>query len=226
MDRYNIFQQLHKALQGLLFDTAILLQQTDFGRASEAAIALDKLNTLLHLFTQHAALKEKHLLPAIQNVEPGVAFALAQQQGPQFVCIQRLQGLITMYDHAISTDDKREAGRSINQAYTGGVINLLRYMHGEEQITSSTLWRYYTDAEILGMEQEIVADISTEDISLYSEWMIRSMNNQEITQWLKTVERTAEGPMFQSVFAFAENELSLPRWQKVQDGLTEGMLIA
>jgi hypothetical protein len=226
MERYNIFQQLHKGLQGLLFDTAILLQQTDFGHTHDAEPALEKLHSLLHLFTQHAALKDNYLLPAMQRAEPATVFALAQQHGPQYVCIQRMQGLMTMYDHAISTDDKREAGKTINQAYTCCMISMLRYMQREEEIMNGTLWRFYTDAEILLMEQDIIALIPAEDISLYSQWMIRSMNNQEITNWLKTVERTAEGPMFQSIFAFAEKELSSRCWQKVQDGLTEGMLIA
>jgi hypothetical protein len=226
MERYHIFQQLHKGLQTLLYDTAILLQQTDFNGTEEAKTALEKLNTFLHLYTQYTHIKEHYLLPAVQRATPATAFALAQQQGPEYVSVQRLQGLITMYDHTVSTEDKREAGISINNAYTGFMIAILRNMNREEEAISSVLRHHYTEAEILSIEQQMMAGIPASEMKAYSQWMIRGMNNLEITGWLKTAERMTDTPVFQSVLAFAEQELSSPRWQKVRDGLTEGMLIA
>ena len=40
MSRFNIFNQIHKALRAMLYDTSLTLQQTYFGDAEEAETAL------------------------------------------------------------------------------------------------------------------------------------------------------------------------------------------
>jgi hypothetical protein len=93
-------------------------------------------------------------------------------------------------------------------------------------VLNNILWNRFNDTEIFTFEQNMLALIPQEELTIYSLWMIRGMNNHEIIDWLKTVEKTAVGPVFQVLFAMAENELSAIRWQKIQDGLMEGALVA
>jgi hypothetical protein len=99
-------------------------------------------------------------------------------------------------------------------------------MAQEEEVLNNILWCRFTDAEIFAMEQNILANIPVEELTIYSQWMIRGLNNHEIINWLKTIEKTAVGPVFQVLFSLAETELSAIRWQKIQEGLTEGAMVA
>jgi hypothetical protein len=130
------------------------------------------------------------------------------------------------YEHTISGSDKIDAGRAIFTAYRDFLVTNLKHMSHEEEVLNTILWCRFTDNEIYAIEQNILANIPPEALTVYSLWMIRGMNNHEIIAWLKTVEKTAVGPVFQVLFAMAENELSIIRWQKIQEGLMEGALVA
>jgi len=170
MQRFNIFNQLHKGLQALLYDTALMIQQTDFTRSQE--------------------------------------------------------GILTVYEQAVSTDEKLDAARAMSHAYRDFMIVTLQHMSKEENILNQLLWRRYTDAEIICIEQELLARIAPEEMALYNQWMLRGLNNREIIAWLRTVKKTAVGTAFQVLLAGAERELSVLRWQKIQEGLSEGALVA
>ena len=59
MKRFNIFNQIHKGLRVLLYDTATVLQQTDFSDAGQTRVALEKVNKVLHMFSQHGKNEEQ-----------------------------------------------------------------------------------------------------------------------------------------------------------------------
>ena len=76
------------------------------------------------------------------------------------------------------------------------------------------------------IEQELLAHIAPEEMALYNQWMLRGLNNREIITWLRAVKKTAVGTAFQVLLAGAERELSVLRWQKIQEVLSEGALVA
>ena len=54
MQRYNIFNQVHKGLRELLYQTASRLQQTDFSTHQEREAILEQVNIVVDLFDKHA----------------------------------------------------------------------------------------------------------------------------------------------------------------------------
>ena len=64
--RYNVFNQIHKGLRGMLYDTAIRLQQTDFSRL-EASTIVDQLEQVLIFFDEHAENEDQFILPHIRK---------------------------------------------------------------------------------------------------------------------------------------------------------------
>lgn len=226
MQRYNIFNQLHKGLQALLYDTAIMIQQTAFCNAVEGKYALEKLHTLLHLFSEHASLEDTNLLPVLRPFDEQAICILEKDHQSDRLATARLKGLMQTYEHTISGIDRLEVGRMIANAYREFLVSGLKHMALEEEVLNNILWNRFTDPEIFVMEQNILSHIPHEELTIYSQWMIRGMNNHEIIAWLKTIEKTAVGPVFQVLFAMAENELSTIRWQKIQEGLAEGAMVA
>jgi hypothetical protein len=226
MQRYNIFNQLHKGLQALMYDTAMMIQQTAFCQAAEGQFALEKLETLLYLFSQHASLEDTHLLPILKPFDEASIRLLEKDHQLYRAAETRLKGLMQTYEHAVSGSEKPEVGKIIVHAYRDLVVCTLKHVALEEEVLNNILWSRFTDAEIFAMEQTILSHIPQEELTIYSLWMIRGMNNHEIIAWLKTIEKTAVGPVFQVLFTMAENELSALRWQKIQEALTEGAMVA
>jgi hemerythrin-like domain-containing protein len=224
--RYNIFNQLHKGLEALLYDTAIMIQQTSFCQPAEGKITLEKINRLLYLFSEHAALEDRYLLPVLRPFDEFSIRTLEKDHQAGRLLLTRLKGLMQTYEQAVSGEEKIQLGKTIGLAFRELLVGALKHMSLEEEILNSILWARFSDREIFAMEQNIISHIPQDDITMYSLWMIRGMNNHEIIAWLKTIEKTAAGPVFQVLFSLAENELSSIRWQKIQEGLTEGAMVA
>ncbi len=52
--RVNIFNQIHKGLRALLYESSLLLQQTDFSDEQEMQIAISRVKMVADLFDDHA----------------------------------------------------------------------------------------------------------------------------------------------------------------------------
>lgn len=226
MERYNIFNQVHKGLRFFLFDTAIQVQQTDFSMADEAVQVLGKIGEALYYFGQHAQYVEAFLFPFIKEYNPTLTGTFKQEYQSNAIQTQQLQGLMNVYYHAVSTEEKVAAGKPIGKAFTNFLVTNLDCMTREESLLNSVLWRYYNDVELLGLEKEIVARLSPKDLRILSKWIMRGMNNTEIIEWLRAIERTSITYIFRAFFASAENELPESRWQKIQEALAEGASIS
>ena len=224
--RYNMFNQIHKALRVLMYDTGVLLSQTDFDIPQEADPVSERLNQLLDIFERHAEHEDRMVLPLLQDYEPGVVDAFAQQHVTDHALIQRLKGFLMALECAISSEAKKELGASLTSAYIEFMIFNLQHMQKEETLLNKMLWRYYSDEELAGVNQKIVSSIPVDEAAVASQWMMKGLSNNEITTWLRTMERNAPEPVFRSLFTTAEKELDPKRFRLILEGLTEGIMTA
>ena len=75
MERYNSFNIIHKGLRAALYQTALLLQQTDFADQEQAEEAVNKVKEIIMLFEGHAHKEDNYVLPLINEYEPSVVTA-------------------------------------------------------------------------------------------------------------------------------------------------------
>lgn len=226
MKRYNIFNQVHKGLRVLLYETTIKLQQTDFTDAEDADEAVQQVKTILDLFDEHAHTEDTFILPAIVEYEPSVVDVFAQEHVKDFELSNRLNGLLQAFSLTISPDAKGEIGAAISIALFEFMLFNLEHMKKEEDVLNKLLWRYYTDDVLHGITMRIIANVPADKMPLYNKWMMRGLSNTEIIHWLKEVKNNAPEFVFDSFVDLAVNELPEYRWQKVQEQLTEGAMLA
>lgn len=226
MNRYNIFYLVHKGLRALLYETALLIQQTDFTNTDEAEQSLAQLEIVLQLFDKHAHSEDTLVFSAIEQYEPSVADAFEQEHEKDHALGERLKEFSAAFINASTDDGKIILGKKINQAFIDFMVFNLEHMAKEEDIINTALWRYYTDGELQGITQKIVAAIPPPLMVLYSKWMMRGLSNNEITGWLKQVKNTAPDFVFQSLIKTAEDELCIQRLQLIREALTEGAMVA
>jgi hypothetical protein len=224
--RYNIFNQIHKALRALLYDTAAMIQQTDFADAAEAEQALTRLQQVIAAFEVHAFVEDNFILPAVQKPEPALKTLFNQEHDEDHALAQRLAIMIKAFSHTVSATEKTKAGMAIQIAFTEFVVFNLEHMAREEDVLNAALWRHYNDAQLMNLNKIIIGNVPPEALSLASRWMIKSLNNPEIITWLKQVRSTAPEPAFRGLFNMAASELAPARWQLIQEVLMEGVMVA
>ena len=226
MQRYNSFNQIHKALRVMMYDTATLISQTDFDNPQQEEVVTERLNVLLTMFDKHAYHEDTMVLPLIAEYEPAVADAFEQEHVLDHDLAQRLKGFQVALAHAISPEAKKDLGSALSMVFVEFMVFNLQHMKKEETILNSLLWRYYSDEELIGISQKIVASIPAEEQAISAKWMMKGLSNNEIKTWLRNVERNAPNHVFRPLFTTAEKELEQQRFRQILDSLTEGVMIA
>lgn len=226
MKRYNIFNQVHKGLRALLYETIIKLQQTDFADAADAEEAVQQVKIILDLFDEHAHTEDTFILPAIVEYEPSVVDMFAQEHVQDLALSNKLNGLLQASSLTVSAHAKREIGTAVCTAVFDFMLFNLSHMKKEEDVLNKLLWRYYDDEALHGITMNIIAHVSADKMPLYNKWMMRGLSNTEIIGWLQEVKNNAPEFIFNSFVDLAVQELPEQRWQKVQEQLTEGAMLA
>jgi len=224
--RYNTFYQIHKALRAMLYETAIHLQRTDFNHEEESAEALTNIESVVNLFDKHAYFEDTLVFPAVEKYEPSVVDVFEQEHVKDHELCNKLRTLLAMFDSLESDEEKIQLGSVIRKTFVEFLTFNLEHMAKEEDIINNLLWRYYTDEEIHAIEYQIVSRQTPEATALAWRWMLRGLSNQEITRWLKIVEKNAPETVFNNLFSMAEKELPNARFRQVLEGLTEGAMLA
>ncbi|MDB5207617.1 MAG: hypothetical protein JWR72_2692 [Flavisolibacter sp.] len=226
MQRYNVFFPVHKGLRAMLFEASLQLQQTTFTNTEEAAAAIESIKTVIAVFESHAQKEDSYVLPAIAAYEPSVVAAFEQEHIEDHQLAESLDRWLTAFGYAVDPAVKQSFGEEVIKAFVQFSVFNLTHMAKEEEVINKILWRYYTDAELHGITQNIMSTIQPAEMALFSKWMVRGMNNNEISGWLKGIKASAPKPVCGAMLSLVESELSTHRWSVVQESLTEGAMVA
>ncbi|GAB3507656.1 hypothetical protein GCM10027341_42570 [Spirosoma knui] len=217
--RYNVFNQIHKGLRSMLYDTALRLQRTDFGQSDEANAAVEQLEQILHLFDEHAENEDQFILPHIRKHNAQLIDELESDHEIDHRLTQTLFGHIQEWKTADRTAQKEAIGQRIFFAFNEFIAFNLYHMNKEENVLMYLLWTHYTDAEIRQMEGGILQSIPPQTLLIESRWMMRSINNKEVVGWLSGVKQGAPAEVFNQFLQLAEDELPADRLTKVRTSL-------
>ncbi|XVJ65290.1 MAG: hypothetical protein HEQ40_03640 [Lacibacter sp.] len=226
MQRYNLFYMIHKGLREMLYTTAGQLQKIDFTVSEETEPAFSQAVQVLNLFDKHAHTEDRFVLTAIEAYEPSVVNLFEEEHILDHELSNKLRSLLTMFEGLTLDAEKKELGSAIRLAFTEFLVFNLNHMAKEEKLLNQLLWNYYSDEELHGITQRIIAQLPPEQMQEYSIWMMRALSNQEITGWLKEIKNNAPDFVFSNMLILAEKELPESRSQIILSNITEGALLA
>jgi hypothetical protein len=219
--RFNIFNQIHKGLRALLYNTAIAIQHTEFLQADRVKETFAKVEKTLWMFDSHAHTEDELLFPLLQTFAPDIVMDFEQQHQRDHELSESLRLIIQSYAAATDTADKLKCGILLQQAFDEFTAFNLQHMNQEETIINEALWQHYTDQDIAAIEKTIVASLPPEKSEFSAKWMMRGLNNTEIANWLKNVQVMAPEIVFNGLCAIAARELPIERWITIRDKMDE-----
>lgn len=226
MERYNIFNLIHKGLRASLYQTALELQQADFTSETDTEDAISRINEIIMLFEGHALKEDSYILPAIKTFEPSVVALFEAEHEEDERLGRELKSSIQKLAEATTYLERLIAGRELNDTFVRFTVFNLSHMAKEEDVINNILWRYYSDDEIKSISGSITAGIEPWIQDFYTTWMLRGINDQEASDWMKAIEITMPEIVFQTLLQKAEQEWKTERYQKITHTLTEGVMVA
>src|SRR5689334_5651163 len=185
MERYNIFQLIHKGLRAALYHTALELQQTDFTDEQETEESLNKVREIVMLFEHHAAKEDRYVFSAINAYEPSVVASFESEHVEDNFLGQQLNASVEKLENASSLLQKIVLGGELTEAFTAFMAFNLRHMGKEEDIINKILWRYYSDDEIRNINAQILEATPPWIQEFFMKWMLRGVNDVEAVNWMK-----------------------------------------
>jgi hemerythrin-like domain-containing protein len=213
--RYNVFKNIHKGLRTMLFSTQMKWQQTDF-TSPEAASMVANLETVLYYYDQHAGHEDHFILSKIIQQEPQIAAALEGDHVVDHELSQNLRSLLNRWKDSSTNEARESTAAAVFYALNEFIAFNLYHMNKEETILLPLLWKHFSDAEILGMQDNIVASINPEILIEESRWMMRSISDTEIQEWLGGVKMSAPDFVYNTFMQMAAEELPAERFIALQ----------
>jgi chromosome condensin MukBEF ATPase and DNA-binding subunit MukB len=174
MNRFNIFQQIHKGLRAQLYQTALQLQQTDFTLKQELVAALDKVKEIVLLFDEHADREDTYILPLVFEYEPAVWSAFEREHKLDIAVLKELMAVLNMLTTALTPHQRMIAGKRLIRCFTAFMAFHLEQMDKEEMVLNEILWRYYSDDNLIGMQSEMIRNTTVSNSAVLYQWMSKS----------------------------------------------------
>lgn len=221
--RHNSFNQVHKGLRILLYETALKIQQADLSQAEAAEPVIHQIEEVLFLFESHAHGEDHYFNEPLEKTNPEIATLFEKEHVEDHRLANVLSGLIASYKEAATPEARAEKGRHLFYAFNEFIAFNLYHMNKEEIELNAALWERYTDMEIKSIEQTLVQNIPPQKMMQYAKWMIRGINDKELIHWLGEVRQFAPPPVFEMLNGIAERELSAMRYQNISDALKQAV---
>lgn len=216
--RYNIYALIHKAIRLFMTDTLAAVGSMDCNDAARAAEVLGQVRALAIACRSHFLHENEFVHPAMEARRPGSTTQVAAEHLHHAWAISRLEELADAVEHA--QENARHAAADALYRYLAlFVAENFVHMNVEETANSEVLWATHTDAELMGIEQAIVASLTPEESMASMRWMLQAMNASERAEMLNGMRRDAPAPVFDAVLGLAQAHLPVPEWRKLAQGI-------
>lgn len=220
-NRYNSFNQVHKGLRVLLYDTAAKIQQTDLGDETAGAAVIEQVAEVLYLFESHAHGEDHFFNEPLEKINPEVSQLFQKEHEEDHRLGLVLTNLLGSWKSERTVEGRRDAGLKLAYAFNEFTAFNLYHMNKEEIELNAVLWKTYSDDEIRAIEQTLIQQIPPQKMAKYAKWMVRGINDTELARWFNEVNQFAPKEVFNMLSGIAETELSATRFDRLMQTLSQ-----
>ena len=213
--RYDIYAGIHRALRLFMTDTLGRLSWLDCGDAAETTGTLNQFDGLMAFCRKHLEHENSFVHAAIEARRPGATQRIAGEHAEHLAEIAALQaeGL------ALRAAPAAPAALRLYRHLALFIAQNFHHMHVEESTHNETLWAAYSDAEIMAIEQRLVASLDPAEQALVLRWMAPALPPAERAAWLGGARQQMPPAAFALVLEGARAALNDSAWGKLARAL-------
>jgi hypothetical protein len=216
--RVDLYAGIHKALRLFMTRTLTQVGSTDPADAAELAASIRQVEGLLAICESHLKHENLFVHQALERARPGSAARITAEHVHHEESIADLRDLAALVAH--SAEAARAASlRRLYHALALFVADNLQHMHVEETAHNAVLWAAYSDAELMAIEQAIVASIPPAEMAEALRWFMPALNAPERAGMLAGMREAAPPQAFVGALAIAEATLAEADFAKLRRDL-------
>jgi hypothetical protein len=214
--RVDLYAAVHKGLRAMMADTLAWLGRVDPRDSEDLAPCLAQLDELLLVCRAH--LEDENVLvhPALERARPGTTTRIAGEHEHHEEAISALCAELEAVRGAV--DPTAGIGR-LYRRLALFVAENLEHMQFEETVHNEVFWASYTDAELLAIQERIIASIPPATMAIFQRWMIPAVSHAERVGMLTGMRASAPPPVFAATLGLARAHLSARDYAKLAQAL-------
>jgi hypothetical protein len=212
--RVDLYAPIHKALRSMMTDTLALVGRLDVFDADEVAVTLGQFEALLDLCAAHIAHENEFVHAAIEARQPAGA---ARTAGDHVEHLHSIEALRTEGRalHGAPAAERMARALRLYRHLALFVAENFQHMHIEETVNNATLWALYSDAELMGLHDRLVASIGPREHLEVARWMVPALNPIERAGMLNGAKAGMPPEAFLGVLAHVRPHVDAKGWSKL-----------
>lgn len=219
--RYDLYRNIHGGLRLCMGDALAAVGRMDADDPADVAAVILQLNELLMLFRGHLEKENEFVHPALEARRPGSTSRIAHDHAEHLSAFTRLAADLQALREA-STPRRRAAARALHCDLAAFVADNLVHMAAEETDHNAVLWSTHTDAELVALEQAIVASIAPPLRTACMRWIVPAIPHADRVSLLSALRESAPTEAFDATLAMLMPHLSQRDWAKLMAALRSG----
>jgi hypothetical protein len=213
--RFDLYASVHKALRMAMSDALARVGCIDITDHVETAAALETARTLLDLCRSHLDHENRFVHPALEALKPGGSSRIAGEHEEHLLAIDALESDLA----ALAEAPTPARAHHLYLHLASFVGENFEHMDAEEALHNAALWAGYSDAELMAIEQRIVAAVPPQKMMEFLHWMLPAMNPAERAGMLGGMREQMPPAAFDGVQDLAQQRLSKAQWAKLAAAL-------
>ena len=216
--RFDIYARIHKALRAFMADTLLRVGRTDTDDEAELRGTLSQVRDLLSACEQHLHKENDYVHAAMEARVPGSTARIAHEHVTHMTEIRALLALAERVAATVPAA-RADAIRELYRQLSLFVAENYEHMHFEETRHNAVLWASHTDAELLDVENRIVASLPQETVGVIARWMLPNVTPAERALMLAGIRDHAPAEAFTGLLDVCRTLLPMPDWMKLTRAL-------
>ncbi len=216
--RFDMYTVIHKAIRAQMADALLGLGRMDANDQADLTRATQRVLDLLDMCTAHLQHENEFVHPALEARAPGSSATIANEHVNHEWHIAHLTETTMTLLGAVPAN-RAQVAALLYRELTLFLADNFQHMHQEETAHNQILWANYTDTELIGIHQTLVAAIAPDAMVRTLRWMVPAMAPTERTAMLADMQAHAPRPAFEAVLDTVRPYLSDTEWDKLARSL-------
>lgn len=217
--RFDMYTGIHKAMRALMADTLLAVGRMDPSDLEEVTAVSGRVMELLDFCTSHLDHENTFVHAAIEARAAGASEAVAHEHEEHLESITALKRAVAALWANPASTRSDAAVLDLYRQLALFVADNFHHMHVEETAHNAVLWARYTDAELVGVHNALLASIAPADMMFSLRWLIPYMSPAERTALLADMQAHAPAPAFAAALDVVQPHLTQAEWGKLARSL-------
>ena len=218
LGRFNIYSHIHKAIRLMLVEAMVAAGQLDTDDDEAIARLHGQVHQLADFCSGHLEHENTFVHTAIEARAPGMSAHIAGEHEQHEHDIRSLRNYLRVLV-AAPRNERAPAAAALYHALALFTSHNLAHMYIEETDHNRLLWQHYSDAEIIGIHQRLLAQIPPPEMQVAMRFMLPAMAPAERLSTLLGIQASAPAFVFEGMLGLAKSVLPAPEWEKLDAAL-------